>query len=315
MELSDGACAAFFMPWLSRFLPRLTGWNNYAEDSTYIFQFWSDFASKVVKNADAYPSTSFLHAYCKKVLSCKESSSSFYSTKGGTLFMKVYEKNSLPKRTSIIFPVTSLGIVLQDLFIAGSETTATTLQWICLYLASFPDCQRKIYDEILWENGGSIGGIRQCDMPFTCAFIKESLRFSTLAPLGMLHATTEDVHFHGHFIPKGTLLQMNMCAVHFDKNVWQEPHKFLPERFLKCENGESKLITGEIHGFLPFSLGKRSCPGVEVAKDSLLTATVHIVANFEVSSLEKLCRVQLEPKIGVSAVPYPHKLIFKERNQ
>lgn len=149
-------------------------------------------------------------------------------------------------------------------------------------------------------------------LPYMEAFIKESLRFSTLAPLGMVHSTTEDLEFHGFFIPKNTLVHMNACAVHYDKTYWTNPEKFCPERFL-TERGT--LRTGEIPGFLPFSLGKRLCPGAEVAKQTLFLATVNIVKRFkicvdEVKGIRSSNEVELRPKIGVSAVPYPHKLEF-----
>ena len=38
--------------------------------------------------------------------------------------------------------------VLQDLFVAGAETTSTTLSWACLYLSLFPDKQKKLLAEI-----------------------------------------------------------------------------------------------------------------------------------------------------------------------
>lgn len=208
-----------------------------------------------------------------------------------------------------------MATVLQDLFIAGSETTATTLQWICLYLGAFQDCQEKVLQEIQSKMVNNTDDtptsqllLLKSQLPYTEAFIKESLRFSTLAPLGMVHSTTEDLEFHGFFIPKNTLVHMNACAVHYNKNYWIDPEKFHPERFL-TESGN--LRTGEIPGFLPFSLGKRLCPGAEVAKQTLFLATVNIVKRFEIHTDD--IEVELRPKIGVSAVPYPHKLWFIKR--
>ncbi|ODN06113.1 Vitamin D 25-hydroxylase, partial [Orchesella cincta] len=292
MGLTDGARAAFFMPWLSKYFPWFIGWKTYINDANYIFDFWMKYAKNAELNYGDSPNVTrdgFFTAYLDKIRQCKDPQSSFYKTEG----------------------VKSFATVLQDIYIAGSETTATTLQWMFLYLAAFPSCQRKVAEEVLQNLGHSttVTFEDKYRLPYTEAFIKEVLRFSTLAPLGMLHSTTEDVEFHGYFIPKDTIVMTNVCAVHYDKTYWEEPHEFNPERFLS-EDGKKVVV--DCDGYMPFSIGKRFCPGAELAKQTLFLSLVCLIQKFEVIK-EPGNNIVLLPNIGVSAMPCSHKLIFVKR--
>ncbi|KPM03882.1 cytochrome P450-like protein 10 [Sarcoptes scabiei] len=84
----------------------------------------------------------------------------------------------------------------------------------------------------------------------------------------------------GHFIPKDTLVLVNIWAVHHDSKIWDNPSKFNPYRFL-TEDGKT-LIDHE--GFIPFSLGKRSCVAESFVRKWLFIFVVTIVQNFHIKS-------------------------------
>ncbi|CAK8679297.1 unnamed protein product [Clavelina lepadiformis] len=145
-----------------------------------------------------------------------------------------------------------------DLIIAGTETSSTCLLWSFLCLLHYPQAQRKLRKEIEDVIGLSrtVKMSHNAKMPYANAFIQEILRYRTVEPLGVPHKTTDDVTLNGHFIPKNTNILSNIWAVHNDSDVWDEPEKFKPERFLD-ENGDfiqSKDI-------IPFSIGPRYCLG------------------------------------------------------
>ena len=74
---------------------------------------------------------------------------------------------------------------IQGLFLGGSETTYTAVYWLLLIMASFPDTQDKVHqelDEILGENG-LIRWSERHKIPFTFATIMEGQRWRTLTPL------------------------------------------------------------------------------------------------------------------------------------
>ena len=108
---------------------------------------------------------------------------------------------------------------VMDLFQAGAETTARTLTWICLLLASYPAVQARLAAEIQVVLGPGPGSDSKSphpplladrkQMPYTEAVIHEVMRFRPLFPLILFHSTTQDVHFHGYDIPKDMMVFIN----------------------------------------------------------------------------------------------------------
>ncbi|CAG7821182.1 unnamed protein product [Allacma fusca] len=131
-----------------------------------------------------------------------------------------------PKRNEMLF-------VLLDLFVGGSETTSTTLSWMCAYLIHHPQVQHKLQEEI----DQVVGKERlpaladRPSMPYTEAVISEVLRYSSIFAM-VLHKASEDLEFHGFFIPKDTIVLPNFYDAHFDEAGWGDPQNFRPERFL-----------------------------------------------------------------------------------
>lgn len=73
-------------------------------------------------------------------------------------------------------------------------------------------------------------------MPYVEAFIAETLRLSSIIPLAVFHAATEDTEFMGYNIPKETIIIPSLWQVHHEKLYWKDPEVFRPERFID-ENG------------------------------------------------------------------------------
>ncbi|XP_041912206.1 cytochrome P450 2J6-like [Alosa sapidissima] len=127
-----------------------------------------------------------------------------------------------------------------DLFVAGSETTSTTLRWSFLYMAKYPEVQEKVQAEIDRVIGQSCLPTMadRADMPYTDAVIHEIQRIGNIAPLG-LPRYTKDVQLSDYLIPKGTEIIANLISVMFDKEEWETPHTFNPGHFL---NKEEKFV-------------------------------------------------------------------------
>ncbi|ODM88910.1 Cytochrome P450 1A2 [Orchesella cincta] len=68
-------------------------------------------------------------------------------------------------------------------------------------------------------------------LPYTEAIVLETLRLSSIAPLGAPHRMTADTLFHGYFLPKDTTVISNLWAIHHDPKVWGEDvNEFRPEK-------------------------------------------------------------------------------------
>uniref|UniRef100_A0A672ZBL0 Cytochrome P450 2J1-like n=1 Tax=Sphaeramia orbicularis TaxID=375764 RepID=A0A672ZBL0_9TELE len=166
------------------------------------------------------------------------------------------------------FDEENMVVCILELFLAGTETTSTTLRWGFLYMAKYPEIQGK--EKVQAEIDTVIGQFRQpsmedrVNMPYTDAVIHEIQRIGNIVPLNLPHSTTREVQLGGYTIPKGVTVIPSLTAVLLDKNEWETPHTFNPGHFL---NEEGKFVKPA--AFIPFSAGKRQCPGESLAKMEL----------------------------------------------
>ena len=138
----------------------------------------------------------------------------------------------------------------------------------------------------------------------------ELLRISSIVPAGVGHSTMDDVAFHGYDIAKGTTIISNIYAVHYDPKIWGDPKNFRPERFLS-EDGR----TVQKHDCLiPFSVGKRTCLGFNLALDQLFLFISCLVQRFEISVEPGKSKPTLEPNLGlITLAPQPYFVVMTER--
>ncbi|KAA0042824.1 geraniol 8-hydroxylase-like [Cucumis melo var. makuwa] len=139
------------------------------------------------------------------------------------------------------------------LFTAGPDAAGSIAQWAMAYLLKNPKVMCKAKEELMEVigKGNSIEESHMEKLPYLQAIIKEALRMqsSLLIP----RRAESEVTISGFTIPKGAQIIVNLWASCRDPNLWENPDMFIPERFL-----ESK---GRNFEFIPFSNGRRTCPG------------------------------------------------------
>uniref|UniRef100_A0A3P9N5I5 Cytochrome P450, family 2, subfamily N, polypeptide 13 n=1 Tax=Poecilia reticulata TaxID=8081 RepID=A0A3P9N5I5_POERE len=213
------------------------------------------------------------------------------------------------KDSNLGFTEANLAYCAIDLFLAGTETTATTLLWALIFLVKYPDVQEKIQAEI----DRVIGQTRlpsmadRSSMPYTDAVIHEIQRIGNILPLNGMRVAAKDTTLGGYFIPKGTSLMPVLTSVLFDKSEWETPDTFNPGHFLDA-NG--KFVKRE--AFLPFSAGKRACLGESLAKMELFLFLVALLQKFTFSVPDGV-ELSTEGITGTTRVPHPYKLSAKVR--
>ncbi|KAI6185418.1 (pine wood nematode) hypothetical protein [Aphelenchoides besseyi] len=150
-----------------------------------------------------------------------------------------------------------------DVYVAGQETTAATVTWTIAYLLCHLDVQEKMQEELSREIGSDrlVKMSDRLQLPYTNAVIFEAIRCSNIIAQNVPRRTTRDVEIGGCLVPKGTAILAQVSVLAIDPKIYPNPQEFNPERFID-ENGQLKR-TDEL---LPFSLGKRSCPGESLAK-------------------------------------------------
>jgi cytochrome P450 len=155
----------------------------------------------------------------------------------------------------IVFAEFQLLRIISQLFVAGTETTATALQWFSLFMIRNTDVQDKMRKEI----NDVIGSSRFPSMadkphlPYCQAVLHEVLRQGPLVPTSVPHGLTHDLQYKGFTIPKDAILIPNLYSVSFDNDIFPDPHVFRPERFL-----DEKGNLQHTDKVLTFSLGKQT---------------------------------------------------------
>uniref|UniRef100_A0A3Q3JTJ0 Uncharacterized protein n=1 Tax=Monopterus albus TaxID=43700 RepID=A0A3Q3JTJ0_MONAL len=112
--------------------------------------------------------------------------------------------------TNSHFHDANLMTTVLNLFIAGTETTATTLRWGLLLMAKYPKIQDQVREELNRVIGSrQVQVVFRKNLPFTDAVIHETQRLANIAPMALPHKMSQDVTFQGHFIKKVGLKQTN----------------------------------------------------------------------------------------------------------
>ncbi|KAH9889950.1 cytochrome P450 [Cubamyces lactineus] len=188
----------------------------------------------------------------------------------------------------------------------GSDTTFSSIQALFLGLSLNIDAQKKAQAELATV----VGPNRLPDFDdrdaliYVNAIIKEGLRWHTMLPLGVAHRTAEDSELQGYFIPAGTVITPNTWAVMRDPNIYPEPERFIPERFIRDGKLDPDILDP---AKFVFGFGRRICPGRHFADSTLfitIACTLHV---FDIRPpLDKdgrPIRIELEQSHGFLSYP------------
>ncbi|PUZ67640.1 hypothetical protein GQ55_3G452100 [Panicum hallii var. hallii] len=153
--------------------------------------------------------------------------------------------------------------VCLSLLQAGTDTSSSTIEWAMALLLNNPDVLGKATAEIHSVVGTS-RLLQESDLaglPYLRCVITETLRLKPLAPSHVPHEASRDcVVAGGYAVARGTMVLVDVYSMQRDPDAWEEPERFLPERFMA--GGE---VDGESRWMMPFGMGRRRCPGEGLA--------------------------------------------------
>lgn len=145
------------------------------------------------------------------------------------------------------------------LFFAGHETTAVSVLWSIYALSQHPAVAERVRAEVDALGGRTPSVADLAKLPYLKRVIKESLRLYPPAPL-FDRVATEDVEIGGYKIPRGVALFFVPYALHRRPDLFPDPERFEPDRFLpEAEEGRPRLA------YMPFGAGPRVCIGMHFA--------------------------------------------------
>ncbi|KAF7992669.1 hypothetical protein HCN44_005013 [Aphidius gifuensis] len=184
--------------------------------------------------------------------------------------------------------------LLADICGAGTDTSLMTIRWFLLYMATNPEQQEKIYQDIF-----DVMGDKEITLNDRSKLVRlessicEVQRIRSIVPIGIPHGCTMVVPL--------------LWSIHMSSEYFKNPEEFNHDRFLNDDGTFKKS-----EAFIPFQTGKRVCVGDELARMILFLYAGRILQNYKIS-IPKNHVVDLRGDIGITLIPKPHKLVFSSR--
>lgn len=190
--------------------------------------------------------------------------------------------------------------IVENINVAAIETTLWSMEWAIAELVNHPTVQRKIREEISAVlKGQPVTESNLHELPYLQATVKETLRLHSPIPLLVPHMNLEEAKLGGYTIPKESKVVVNAWWLSNNPEWWKNPEEFRPERFLEEEGGTDAVAGGKVDfRFLPFGMGRRSCPGIILALPILGLVISKLVCNFELKAPVGMEKIDVSGKGG-----------------
>ncbi|XP_050206928.1 desmethyl-deoxy-podophyllotoxin synthase-like [Mercurialis annua] len=175
--------------------------------------------------------------------------------------------------------IENIKAVILDLFIAGTDTSSITTEWVMSELIKNPKVMQKAQAEVrkVFDGKRNIDETMISELTYLKLVIKESLRLHPSVPLLVPRESSKHCEIGVYDIPAQTRVFVNTWALGRDPKYWFESEKFLPERFI--DNPIN--FKGGNFEFLPFGSGRRICPGYLFGLASVELVLVHLLYYFD----------------------------------
>ncbi|EPS61464.1 hypothetical protein M569_13332, partial [Genlisea aurea] len=174
--------------------------------------------------------------------------------------------------------------VIQDMIAAATDTSAVTNEWAMAEMIKHPRVLKKVQQE-LDSVVGSDRTVQESDLPhlnYLRCIVRETFRMHPAGPFLIPHESTQPTEIDGCYIPEKTRVFINTHALGRNEKIWNEVDEFRPERHLVPDGGSRIEIShGSDFKILPFSAGKRKCPGAPLGVTLVLLALARLLHSFD----------------------------------
>ncbi|KAJ0981979.1 hypothetical protein J5N97_010234 [Dioscorea zingiberensis] len=173
--------------------------------------------------------------------------------------------------------------LLLNLFTAGTDTSASTVEWAMAELLRHPDILAAAQAEIDSVVGRSrlVSETDLAKLPLMQAIIKETFRIHPSTPLSLPRVAAEPCEVSGFHIPAGATLLVNVWAIARDPEVWSYPLEFNPCRFLPGGDHVDIDLKGAHFELIPFGAGRRICAGLGLGLRMVTLLVTSLVHGFD----------------------------------
>ncbi|CAN0923818.1 Desmethyl-deoxy-podophyllotoxin synthase [Linum grandiflorum] len=171
-------------------------------------------------------------------------------------------------------PITSTNIkaVLTD-------TSSTTVEWAMSEMMKNPEVMKKAQEEVrkAGKEKETINEDDIKDLSYLNSVIKETFRLHPPAPLLLPRESKRDCVVAGYEIPEKTKVIVNAWAIGRDPGTWEDPERFVPERF----DGSEIDFKGMHFELIPFGAGRRICPGIAFGMANVELPVAQLLYHFD----------------------------------
>ncbi|CAN1252587.1 Premnaspirodiene oxygenase [Linum perenne] len=188
-----------------------------------------------------------------------------------------------------------------DMFIGGIETSSSTIEWTMSEMVKNPRVLLLAQQEVrrVFSNKGKVDEEGLEELTYLNAIIKENLRMHPAGPLALPRETQEAIIANGFEVPQKARVLVNVWAIGRDPRYWIDPDVFCPERFLDS----SIDFKGTHFEYIPFSAGRRMCPGMLFALAVVQLTLANLLFHFDWKlpvGMTKLEDLDMTEKFGIS---------------
>ncbi|XP_038202448.1 cytochrome P450 3A11-like isoform X2 [Arvicola amphibius] len=212
------------------------------------------------------------------------------------------QNNSKDKESHKVLSDTEVMAQSIAFIFGGYETTSSTLAFALYLLATHPDIQKKLQEEIdvALPNKAPPSYDKVMEMEYLDMVLSETLRLYAISDR-LVRTCKQDMEMDGVFIPKGSLVMIPIFSLHRDPQYWPEPEEFRPERFSKQNKGSINPYV-----YMPFGYGPRNCIGMRFALMNMKLAVTKLLQNF---SFQPCKETQIPLKLHRKPLLKPEKPI------
>lgn len=227
--------------------------------------------------------------------------------------------NTIDPETNERFSFKEIVDQVAMLFLAGHETSASALSWTFYLLAEYPEIQQQAFKEIQNTVGKTKKGktkkgstkkgstkkgnakIKKEDikkLTLITAIFRESLRL--YPPVGfMAREAQQQVTLRDKIVAKGKTVIVSPWLIHRNKNNWEKPHEFNPQRFLQSHEIPLKSK------YLPFGMGQRLCVGASFAMQEAVLIIASVLQHYRIEKVagfepKPIGRLTIRSKNGIN---------------
>ncbi|KAH7866259.1 hypothetical protein Vadar_017805 [Vaccinium darrowii] len=177
------------------------------------------------------------------------------------------------------FTIDNIKAILLNVFMGGTDTTSSTMEWAMAELMKNPTKMEKAQEEVR-RVVGKKSKVKQDDidqMEYLKCVVKETLRLHPPGPFLIPRELSQSAKLGGYDIPPKTRVLINAWAIQRDPKYWDNPEEFLPERF--ADNPTD--FRGQDFQFIPFGAGRRGCPGISFGVTELEDVLANLLYWFD----------------------------------